>query len=336
MPDAQDAGARIQNDRRHRLRLALDAERCPGLFPLLEEAAGSIIGGLYRIDYPLAAGSQFIVWMAIELSTGRPAILKQGRFDYRRPVLYGRSDADRCRGPVRREYDVLWADRTGTLPRPLALLVSDSPVPAAASSPILARDEVFVAQEYLRGLTLTELALRVWPELPAAEREAAVARLTAEFVAFWEGLHAAGWFYGDLSADNWMIEGSGNLRVVDAGNAVPVGDQVILTGFTPAFTAPRMFAAAIQSRPIPGTLPSVLPSLGKLLHFALTGREQHNGKLPDLADPALEHYSPHCRLVMELLADTDERQDKGGDARKALAHWREAIGWGTQTGTQLL
>ena len=177
-----------------------------------------------------------------------------------------------------------------------------------------------------RGLTVTELALRVWPHRSASERELAVARLAADFVAFWERLHEAGWFYGDMSADNLLVERAGKLRMVDAGNAVPVADQVVLTGFTPAFTSPRIFAAASGGLPIPGTLASVLPSLGKVLHFALTGHEQLNGHLPNLDDPGLMNYSPHCRLVMELLAEIDQRPEKAADARNAVTHWRQSRG----------
>jgi serine/threonine protein kinase len=322
-----DPSGRIEQDRRHRLRLALDSNRCPGLLPLLEAAEGAVVCGLYRVDHILAVGSQFIVWSAVELSSGRPAVLKQGRFDYRYPVQYGRADANRCREAIRREYEVLLEDRSGTLPHARGLLVGDSPVPAAAASPVLHRDEVFVIEEYIQGLTLTELALRAWADLPMREREIAAARLAFAFVTFWENLNAAGWFYGDLSPDNLLLERSGKLRMVDAGNAVPAADRVILTGFTPAFTAPRMYAAATQGRPVPGTLSSVLPSLGKLLHFALTGREQFNGHLPNLDDPSLEEYSPHCRLVLELLAGVDGRPEKGADARNALGSWCGAIGY---------
>ena len=121
------------------------------------------------------------------------------------------------------------------------------------------------------------------------------------------------------SADNLLVERAGRLRMVDAGNAVPVADQIILTGFTPAFTSPRIFAAATQGLTIPGTLASVLPSFGKVLHFALTGHEQFNGHLPNLDDPVLGDYSSHCRLVMEMLAEVDERPEKGRDARIAVA-----------------
>jgi serine/threonine protein kinase len=324
--DAAELHDQIEQDRRQRLRLSLEASEYPGLLPLLDAAEGSVVGGDYRITSPLAVGSQFIVWMATELLSGGPIILKQGRFDYRHPVRYGRAEAEGAREVIRREYDVLRADHTGTLPRPIALVVADSPVPAAAFAPALARNEIFVAQEYIRGLTLTELALRVWPGCPASEREFAIARLAREFVEFWEKLQAAGWFYGDMSADNLLVERSGRLRMVDAGNAVAVAvdGQITLTGFTPAFTSPRIFAAATQGEPIAGTLASVLPSLGKVLHFALTGREQLNGRLPNLDDPALQHYSPHCRLVMELLADVDARPPTAGTARHALAHWKQA------------
>ena len=314
MNHAHDPGDQIEIDRRQRLHLTLAADGFPGLLPILDAAAGSVVRGVYRIDYPLAVGSQFIVWMATEVSTGRRAIVKQCRFDYRYPVQYGRFEANRSREAIRREYDVLWMDRTGTLPRPLGLFVDVSPVPAAAASAVPSRDEVLVAEEYITGQTLTELALRVWPGLPTSERESMIARLAAEFIVFWEGLHAAGWFYSDLSADNILLERSGKLRMVDAGNAVPAADQVILSGFTPAFTAPRMFAAAIHHRSIPGTLATILPSFGKILHFALTGHEQYNGHLPDLGDLVLVGYSPHCRLVMELLAEVDDQQEKGGYA----------------------
>jgi serine/threonine protein kinase len=323
--DVSDPYAQIEQDRRHRLHLSLEASRYPGLLPLLDAAEGAVVRGHYRIEFPLAVGSQFIVWSALELSTGRPIILKQGRFDYRHPVRHGRADAERIRQVIRREYEVLWADQSGTLPRALALLVADSPVPAASSSPMLSRGEVFVAEEYIRGLTLTELALRVWPGRPASERESAVARLALEFLTFWEMLHAAGWFYGDMSADNLLVERAGRLRMVDAGNAIPSSDQVVLTGFTPAFTSRRIFAAATHGQSIPGTLASVLPSLAKVLHFALTGREQFNGHPPDLDDPALGDYSPHCRLVMEMLDATDERPEKSGDARNAIACWQEKL-----------
>ena len=189
---------KIEADRRQRLRLSLAASGCADLLPLLDAAAGADVQG-YRLTGLLAAGSQFFVWAATTPHTNRAVILKQARFDYRHPVRYGRAEAKRLRAAVRREEEVLWADRTGTLPRAIALLEADSPVQAARAAPALAAGEVFVVEEFVRGLTLTELALRVWPDRQPADREAAVARLAAGFVKFWIALLAADWFYGDLS-----------------------------------------------------------------------------------------------------------------------------------------
>ena len=184
--DPEEHARAIEEDRRLRHRLALTATSSSDLLPLLDAAVGAVLGGQYHIDSLLAAGSQFFVWSATVKSTRRTVVLKHARFDYRHPVRYGRADIERLRAAVRREEEVLWADVSRTLPLALSLFTADSPVPAAAASPHLAKDELFVVEEYVRGLTVTELALRVWPGFPPAQREAKVARFASEFVTFWE------------------------------------------------------------------------------------------------------------------------------------------------------
>jgi hypothetical protein len=322
----EDSGVGIEEQRRHRLRLSLLADRCPNLLPLLEAAYGAAVGGTYRIEGLLAVGRQFFVWLAAEAASGREVVLKQARFDYRYPARYGRADAEQFRRAIRKEYDVLLADRGGTLPRPLALLVTDSPVPAASRSPALARDEAVVAEEYVCGLTLAELALRVWPDRPPEECEATVARVASAFVTFWEQLWANGWHYADISADNLLVgEPAGALRVVDGGSAVPAGEEVVVPGFTPAFTTPRLFEAMMTGRPVPGTLASVLPQLGKVIHFALTRREPWNGQPPPLSEPALSAYSRPCLRTLEAFARLDEFPESLPDARAALSEWLDRV-----------
>src|SRR5271165_215835 len=101
----------LAQDRRHHLRLALVAEKCPDLLPLLESANGALVGGAYRLEKLLAVGGQFFVWLAAETATGRTVVLKQTRFDYRRPVRYGLAETERLRQMIRKEYEVLRADR---------------------------------------------------------------------------------------------------------------------------------------------------------------------------------------------------------------------------------
>jgi hypothetical protein len=323
-PDSKafDSRAGEDQDRRSRLRLGLVAEKCPDLLPLLDAANGAVVGGAFRIEGLMAAGRQFFVWLTTELETGRTVVLKQARFDYGHPVRYGRADAERLRRAIRKEYEVLSADRGQTLPQPIALIVDDSPVPAAAVAPALARNEAFVAEEFIRGPTLTEMALRVWPDWPSAEREAFAARLAGAFITFWEALREQGWHYGDLSSDNFMFEvETGRLRVVDGGSAVAAAESLVLPGFTPAFTTPNFFATVSAGRPVAGSLASVLPLLGKVLHFALSRREPLNGQIPDVDDAALEPYSALCRLAIELCLSLDSRPERLAEVKLAIARW---------------
>jgi hypothetical protein len=309
-------------DRQLRLRLLLEAEGRPGLFPLLVEAAGAVLAGRFRLDELLAVGRQSYLFAATDLSLGGSVVVKQPALDYRNPLHYHRASVSRLRQALRTEYRVLEACGTGHLPRPVALLTEPAAVPAAAASPVLAAGEVFLVEEFIPGPTLTEAALTAWPALPAGEREAAARRLAGEFVDFWEALRGAGWHYGDVSAENLLLEeGGGRLRVVDAGSAVPAGAEVAGVGFTPGYTTPQLFAALACGLPVPGTLAAVGPPLAKVVHFALTRREPLNGALPDLDDPALDSYSPACRRALAALLDLDARPGDLPQAREALARW---------------
>jgi hypothetical protein len=268
-------------------------------------------------------GRQFFVWLAVESASGREIILKQPRFDYRNPTWYARADVERLRLTARKEYDALLADRSGTFPTPLSLLVADSPVPAAARSHLLARGEVFVAEEYVRGPTLSSLALQVWPTRSPEQREAQLAQLVSEFVLFWDQLRGRGWFYPDISADNLLVNPpGGTLRVVDGGSAVPLEEWVVVPGFTPAFTTPRLFEAMMTGRPVLAALSSVLPQLGKVCHFALTGREPLNGMLANMSESSLAQYSGACLDALAAFALLDENPASEPEARAALTRWR--------------
>jgi serine/threonine protein kinase len=310
---------------RRRLRLRLEAEGHPGLLPLLEEATGAVLDERFRIDGLLAVGRQSFLFAGTDLSSDTAVVIKQPAFDYCRPVLYGQAQVVRARQSLQAEYQVLLECPGGRMPRPVAVLKHASPLPAAGESPLLALDEIFLVEERIVGPTLTQVALRQWPALPPPAREAEARRIAAEFVAFWESLHEAGWHYGDISAENLLLEtDGGRLWVVDGGSAVPVGECVVLPGYTPAFTTPHLFQSLSRGAPVAGDLSVVLPPLAKLLHFALTRREPFNGALPDLAVPELADYSPLCRDALAALLELDERPDLLGHAREKLRFWATA------------
>lgn len=308
-------------DPRWRLRLSLEASGRAGLLPLLEEAVGAAIAGRFQLDGLLAAGRQCFVFEATDLSTGRAVVVKQPCFDYRRPVEYGRDRAARMRQSLAGAFEVLRACPTGHLPEPVALRSAPAVVPAAAESPVLSEEETFLIEERVCGRRFTEVALRVWPGLASSEREDAARAVAAEFVAFWEALHRAGWHYGDLNGENLLLDDGGRLRVLDGGAAVPAADEVVLGTLTPAFSTPNLYAAFLERRPVAGSLASVLPVVGKLLHFGLTRREGFNGRLPDMDHPALAEYSPACRDALAACLALDAHPEELAAARAALRRW---------------
>ncbi len=310
-----DPGRALRN------RLVLEAEGRPGLLPLLEEATGAVVAGRFKLTGLLAVGRQSYIFAAEDSEQGKVVVVKQCAFDYRNPLLYNRATAARLRQALRVEYEVLQACRTGHLPRPVVLVSSRSPVPAAQESPVLANDDVFLVEERIAGLTLTDAALSRWPALPPGQREAAAARVGADFSVFWDSLCAQGWHYGDVSPDNLLVEESGRLRVVDAGSAVPTGAQVLQAGYTPAYTTPQLFRRLREGRPVSSDLATVLPMLAKVLHFALTGREALNGKMPDLEDNALGAYSPLARQALEAMLFLDSTPAALPAAREAQERW---------------
>lgn len=306
---------------RYRLMLRLQAEWRAGLFPLLEAASSAVLAGLYRLDEILAVGRQSHVWLASDLDSGRQVVVKHVAWSYHEPLRYNRALAFSLRRSLKDEYSALRASTTDHLPRPLALITAPALVPAAEASPVLSQNEVFLVEEFIAGGTLTEIALKNWSSLASAQREAQVRVVVREFVTFWRRLHAAGWHYGDVSSNNVLLEPMGRVRVVDAGSAVPAKDAVVLTGFTPAFMTPRLYVAAREGQPVPGSPAAVLPPLAKIAHFALTRREPLNGLLPDTTDVVMASYSRACRAALEAMLAVDERPDTWQQACDRIDLW---------------
>jgi hypothetical protein len=307
--------------RGQKVRLELDADGRAGLFQLLQQAAGAVVGDRFVVEGLWATGRQVHVFAARDRASRAPVILKQPAFDYRNPLQYGRREAARLRETLAREHEVLGAARAGYLSTPVALIEGPAIVPEGRDSRVLGVGEVFAVEEWLDAIPLAEAALGAWPSLPAAARDAAAARIAAEFVAFWDDLAQGGWLYVDVNAFNLMVARTGGLRVVDAGSAVRAAPEVVLPGVSPAFTTPALWEGVNAGRPFPGALATVLPLLGKVLHFALTRREPHNGVMPDLDDPALGACSRACREALGAMVGTDGHPRGEAAARAAISRW---------------
>lgn len=303
------------------LRTQLEARNQRGLYDVLAAAEGQVLAGRYRVVQPFAAGGQALLFEAQDADSGRVVLIKQASFDYRRPIQYSRADAASRREPLRVEHDVLRACSTGHLPSPLAFLRAPSLVPAARGSNVLG-EETFLVMERIRGAPLDQIALSVWPRLPSAIREQSAKTIASEYLRFWEALRASGHFYGDTNARNILLEeGTARLRVVDAACVLPAAARVTLREAAPAFLTPRLLASALEGRPLPGNAATMLPALGKVLHFLLTRLQPLNGQLPPADPPELREYTQACREALQAMTAMDGDEASLDRTMAALRSW---------------
>ncbi len=305
-----------------RLRLVLRAQGRGALVKDLDAAAGAVLGDRFQIERLLAAGRQSFVFLASDC--GVPCVVKLPALDLGRPLSITRADVASGQRALEMEHRLLQACSTRHLPAPVALHFATSPLPAAARVPAARGKTLVLVEDLVAGQRLSELALGPWRDLGAPAREDVVRRVAVEFVRFWDALLDQGFFYGDVSADNILIEPRGRVRVVDGASGAPRADMIDLPGFTPAFTTPRLHDLLRAGAPVPGNAASILPALAKVLHFALTRREPLNGQMPDLAGPELASCSPQSRAALSAMLDLDRHPEDLPRAQEALERWAEA------------
>lgn len=301
--------------------MQLEARGQGGLLPLLREARGRELAGRFVVGEPFAAGGQALLFLATDRETGAEVLIKQAFFDYRRPILHGRREAAGRREALRVEHRVLTDGGSEYLPKTLAFLRAPALVPAAEDFLVL-REETYLVLERIRGVTLEQAALTVWPSSTMAQREGWARRVAGEYIRFWEGLRGRGYFYCDTNPKNILIEeGTGRVRVVDAACVVPAGERVVLSEAAPAFLTPRLWQAATQGEEVPGDASTMLPVLAKVLIFALTRVEQANGQLPSLAEPGLEACSEGCRDALRTMLLLEHEPARVRGALSLLRSW---------------
>jgi hypothetical protein len=182
-------------------------------------ARGAVLGR-YVIEELIGAGGMGVVYRARDPDLGRAVAIKQ----------LGRVRSDwQWRARLLRE-----AQAMARLAHPNVVTIHDVG---------LAEDGLFVAMEYVEGVTL-----RRWLAEPRTRHE-----IAAAFVAAGRGLHAAhlaGLVHRDFKPDNVLVSSDGRVRVTDFGLAAPVDltvDDAVVG--TPGYMAPEQYGgAAVDAR----------------------------------------------------------------------------------------
>jgi len=119
----------------------------------------------------------------------------------------------------------------------------------------------YLSMEYIDGETLASLLRRIG-SLPAEKALDVARQLCAGLAA----AHDRGVLHRDLKPGNIMLDGRGQVRIVDLGFATPLGDSVNAIAGTPAYMAPEQTAGQDAGER------TDLYSLGVVLYEVFTGR----------------------------------------------------------------
>lgn len=254
---------------------------------------GTLIAGRYRLAAPLGRGGMGIVYRADDTELSQTIALK-----FLSPALQQNAAAmDFLRREVKTARQVS---------HPNVVRVFDI---GAADG------EAFISMEFVAGENLSSIVRRV-QQLPPAK----VLQIAQQSAAGLAAAHDAGILHRDLKPANIMIDGAGNVRILDFGIAAPLSDERELARFagTPGFLAPEVVAG---QKPSPQ---SDFYAWGLVIYYASTGQlpKPANATADDINDRLRRaKISDDLAAVIELCLqpDPDRRPHSARDILALLS-----------------
>ena len=212
------------------------AEEVPAALP-----AGTLVAERYRLAMPLGQGGMGVVYRAEDTELDQTIALKFLRPNIRE--LPGAVDYLRHEVRIARQ-----------ITHPNVVRVFDLGTSAG---------EVFISMEFVAGEDLASLVRRVGSLAPAK-----VLQIARQLAAGLAAAHAANILHRDLKPANVMLDGAGDVRILDFGIATPQSDQRGLGAFagTPGFLAPELLVGQRPSQRCD------LYAWGLVVYFAATGK----------------------------------------------------------------
>ncbi len=273
---------------------------------------GKVIGG-FQVEQWLGAGAMGEVYMARQVSMNRPIALKIMKYD----ATISKTEVDRF----------LHEAQT------LARLNHVNIVPAYAAG--VFENCHYLAMGYIDGMTLED-RLRKEKRISETDILKIASKLSDALCYAWEECRM---LHRDIKPANVMIDGTGEIKLMDFGIAKNLGDDGGLTqsGFvvgTPFYMSPEQ---AQGSRDI--DFRSDLYALGATLYHLVTGRMPFSGpnliailsrKINNPPPPPIEvahDLSPATSaMIMKLMAfDVKDRHTSFADLNHDLAECQKAM-----------
>ncbi|WP_164984053.1 serine/threonine-protein kinase, partial [Cellulomonas endophytica] len=270
----------------------------------MRAAEGTVLGGRYRLDRPIATGGMGEVWAGTDLSLERPVAVKVLREEFAGDPTFlarfqaeARNSADLRHAAIAQMFD--YGEQEGS---------------------------AYLVQELVDGEPLSEVLERE-PVLPPE-------RLVPILVQSARGLdaaHRAGVVHRDVKPGNILVTGDGTVKITDFGVSRAAGQQTMTA--TGMVMGTAQYLSPEQAVGRPATPLSDLYALGVVAYEALAGRRPFTG--PTTVDIAVAHVNSPvpplppavpvalAALVLRLLAkDPAARPGSGAE----LAALLEAAG----------
>ena len=163
--------------------------------------------------------------------------------------------------------------------------------------------ELFLVMEYVDGLSVEQRP-------PETFRDALrIFHQTAEGLSY---MHQAGYVHADMKPNNVVIQGDGNVKVIDLGKACKIGTVKERIQGTPDYIAPEQ----VHRREI--TPKTDIYNLGGTMYWILTGKniptaltkEGTDSLLDGLDENMIEAPTPACELNKRVPIDLSDLIDR--------------------------
>ncbi len=216
--------AQTNDTRLGRLRLQMNAQGMADVVDIATGIQGTVVGD-FRLDTLWQIGAQFIVFRGTALTNGSVVAIKLPFVDYSRPVSFGARELHQAREAARAEWRALQAHAAaGVLPQPIALV--EAPNPLLADRAESTRQETFVVEEWVPGLTLDEIRAASFAKGRPDPDEIESSTLTLAHILEAALQSLAPSVFVDISSRNiFWNQGADapRVRLVDAGSVVDPG-----------------------------------------------------------------------------------------------------------------
>lgn len=298
------------------IKFQLEASGYGGLYEILSQLVGMVIGKKYILLEPYAVGGQSILWTTANKEYLSQTVITQfPLLSYQRPAYLDASKTYQRRKNIEFQAQLLSSYNGEILPSVYGLFYDHNPL-YPKERPTEIRDrETYLVMEHIKGIPGKQkiIYLHAQEKLNIKEIEKFSVQIAETALALFLKLKEIGYLYTDFNPRNIILETSPThkIRVIDAGSIIPIiPADTFEIPFTEAYVPSEYYKNIKSKEKIWPTEKFVLCTLGKTLWQILSNKQPIPGEELHF-DTYLNLYSPSMldfviNLIIGNIQDFDE------------------------------